>query len=78
MECSFPCASSDAYPYERWRTVLGWVASDKNRGAQGLVGLSAGWGLLEDQPATQNTWPQMVAALLARQDDVERGSSCTV
>ena len=23
MTCSFPSASPDAYPYERWRTVLG-------------------------------------------------------
>ena len=65
--CSISHASADAHPYERRGTVLELVASGKNRRAQGLVCLSAGWDLLEGQLATQDTWPLVVAALLAHQ-----------
>ena len=67
MVCSISHASADAHPYERRGTVLELVASGKNRRAQGLVCLSAGWDLLEGQLATQDTWPIVVAALLAHQ-----------
>ena len=73
VACSFSHASADAYPDERRGTVLELAASGKSSEAQGLVSLRAGWGLLEDQLATQITWPQKVAALLAHQDGVERG-----
>ena len=67
MSCArFPQASG-------WGTVQGLVASGESCIAHGLVNLGAEWILLEGQLATQTTWPQIVAALLAHQDGVEEG-----